>query len=264
MNFVKEASKLLTNKYFLYFTVFLAVTNIIGYLVTHKIKAVIFFVLVSLLTNQFSKNMSVVLLVSIITTNFLMSNKQMREGLENETTPALNKIEDKDPQISNIIPFVKESENNEQVNKKINDKSIATANQTMSRKQNLPNKIVDPNNLDKNNDLTNESVEGFGEKMSVKKSSNNNLGSRLDYATTIEQSYANLDNLLGSDSIKQLSTDTQKLMKQQQNLFDTMQNMVPVLQGAQNLLKDFKIDGLTDSLKNISGLANSPIATTNK
>ena len=53
-------------------------------------------------------------------------------------------------------------------------------------------------------------------------------------------------------------------MKQQQNLFDTMQNMVPVLQGAQNLLKDFKIDGLTDSLKNISGLANSPIATTNK
>ena len=40
-------------------------------------------------------------------------------------------------------------------------------------------------------------------------------------------------------------------MGQQQKLYDTMQNMVPVLQGAQNLLKDFKIEGLTESLKGI-------------
>jgi hypothetical protein len=43
-----------------------------------------------------------------------------------------------------------------------------------------------------------------------------------------------------------------------------MQNMVPVLQGAQDMLKGFDIGGLTNSLKNIGGLANAPIAATNK
>jgi hypothetical protein len=53
-------------------------------------------------------------------------------------------------------------------------------------------------------------------------------------------------------------------MKQQQTLFDTMQNMVPVLKGAQDVLKGFDVGSLTDSLKNIGGLANAPIAATNK
>ena len=49
MSFASEASKLLTNKYFLYFMVFLASTNVLGYLITNKINAVIFFVLVQTL-----------------------------------------------------------------------------------------------------------------------------------------------------------------------------------------------------------------------
>ena len=121
MSLATEASKLLTNKYFLYFMVFLAATNVLGYLVTNKLNAVIFFALVSLLTYQFSKNMAVILLVGIIATNFLMANKTMREGLENQTsdsstiTPALSKIEDKDPQIAAALPAVQQAKNNEQV-----------------------------------------------------------------------------------------------------------------------------------------------------
>jgi NADH:ubiquinone oxidoreductase subunit 4 (subunit M) len=54
MSFSIEASKLLTNKYFLYFMVFLTATNVLGYLVTNKVNAVIFFLLVGLLTHHFS------------------------------------------------------------------------------------------------------------------------------------------------------------------------------------------------------------------
>ena len=61
MSVVKESSKLLTNKYFLYFIVFLASTNVLGYMVTNKINAIIFFILVSILTYQFSKNMAVIM-----------------------------------------------------------------------------------------------------------------------------------------------------------------------------------------------------------
>ena len=85
MSFASEASKLLTNQYFLYFIVFLAVTNVMGYLVTNKINAVAFFILVCILMYNFSKNMTVVLIVAIVATNLLMVNKSMREGMENET-----------------------------------------------------------------------------------------------------------------------------------------------------------------------------------
>jgi polyferredoxin len=103
MNFPREASKILTNKYFLYFMVFLASTNVLGYLVTNKINAVIFFALVSLLTYYFSKNYAVILLVALISTNFMMANKMMREGLEGQNTDGttntvLENVSSTDPQ----------------------------------------------------------------------------------------------------------------------------------------------------------------------
>lgn len=265
MSIASEASKLLTNKYFLYFMVFLAATNVLGYLVTNKINAVIFFALVGLLTHQFSKNMAVVLLVSVIATNFLMANKRIREGLENETdnqpttdttsqSGPLNNIDVKDSDIADAIPAVKNAKNGEKI---VKDK---LSNVDGAKSENIPGKVVDLNNEDMNKQTNEDEPYGAGAVIQSKKTkSNENFGPRLDYAATIEQSYQNLDQLLGSDSIKQLTNDTQKLMKQQQTLFDTMQNMVPVLQGAQNLLKDFKIDGLAESLKGMNGLANSPI-----
>lgn len=270
MSIATEASKLLTNKYFLYFMVFLAATNVLGYLVTNKINAVIFFALVSLLTYQFSKNMAVILLVAVISTNFLMANKRMSEGLENQTptAPATEKVDGSDPQIAATLPIVQSAKNNEEVSDKLNNNKHTVAASVgtglSDEKRQGPGKIVDPNNPDKNTTTDNGDVEGFGEKMGGRKGTNNNVGPRLDYAATIEQSYANLDQILGSDSINKLTGDTQKLMSQQQKLFDTMQNMVPVLQGAQNLLKDFKIDGLADSLKSIGGVANIQLPGTNK
>jgi hypothetical protein len=258
MSFAREYSKLLTNKYFLYFMVFLSATNVLGYLVTNQTRAVIFFGLVSLIAYHFNKNMTVILLIAVISTNFLMVNKKMREGLENETTTetTLSKIENSDPEIAKAIDVVKQTNNDETIKTELTKKETET---------NSTKKIIDTNNSDLNTS-SEEGPEGFGEKIGGKKNSNTSehFGPRLDYAATIEQSYQNLDNILGGDSIKQLTNDTQKLMAQQQNLFDTMQNMVPVLQGAQNLLKDFNIGGLTDSLKGISGLGNAPTITPSK
>jgi hypothetical protein len=279
MSFATEASKLLTNKYFLYFIVFLAATNVLGYLVTNKTNAVIFFGLVSLLTYQFSKNMAVILLVAIIATNFLMANKRMREGLENETTtdatttvPAVRNLADKDIDLAKATavlqdPKIKTNDDLSKVNdengKQALANTVAAANETLKTK---PNKIPsDPNNPSSNQTTDPEEVEGFGEKMGGRKGAKSeSFGPRLDYAATIEESYGNLDNLLGSDSIRQLTSDTQNLMKQQQTLFDTMQNMIPVLEGAKKMLGNFDVNGLADSLKNVGGVANIPLPATNK
>ena len=280
MSFVSEASKLLTNKYFLYFIVFLSATNVLGYLVTYKLNAVAFFALVSLLSYQFSKNMAVVLLISIVATNFMMSNKMLREGMDNATSTdpnatstdpnatstdmatkiaaALDKVDANDPEIAAKLPVVQSSSSVNEVNAKKLEKPVRTS---LSDNTN-----VDLNNPDLNKQDSEPAPEGFGDKMSNNKKGKKeeHFGPRLDYAATIEQSYQNLDSLLGSDSIKQLTGDTQKLMQQQQNLFNTMNQMVPVLEGAQNMLKGFDMSSLTKSLGGMGALATAPTAVTKK
>jgi hypothetical protein len=191
--------------------------------------------------------MAVILLVAIITTNFLMANKRIREGLENQTAPSLEKVSDVDPEIANALPIVKRVNTNDEIKTALNSKETVEPD----------NSTMDINNADLNKKVAEKDAPvGIGEKISTNKKgkSEEHFGPRVDYAATIEQSYQNLDNILGSDSIKQLTGDTQKLMQQQQNLFNTMNQMVPVLEGAQNMLKNFNMDDLTKSLGSIKGL----------
>lgn len=254
MSFSSKFTKLLTNKYFLYFMVFLAATNILGYLVTNTFNAIVFFILVALITYQFSKNMAIILLVSIIFTNLLMSNKRIREGLENQPSSNVEKAAAIDPQIASAIPAVQSSTTNDEVKEKMKN---TTPNTTVPE----TTTNMDINNMDLNKQVQEAGApEGFGEKISNNKKDKNDkqFAPRLDYAATIEQSYQNLDELLGTDSIQKLSQDTQKLMSQQQNLFNTMNQMVPVLEGAQNMLKNFDIGDLSKSLKGLSALGITP------
>jgi hypothetical protein len=222
MNFASEANKLLTNKYFLYFIVFLSVTNVLGYLVNNKIHAVIFFALVSFLMANFSKNMVVILLVSLIATNLLMANRSMREGMdkmaEGEEMPAADKKEEK----KLTVPV--ESEAVESV-------KPATA---VKKEEQFGNK--------------NES------KLKNAAPVNSDGGSRIDYASTLEGAYDNLDKILGSDGINKLTGDTQKLMAQQQKLFDSMQNMAPMIQNAKEMLSGFDMKELGNLASMAQGL----------
>ena len=243
MNFSKEASKLVTNKYFLYFMVFLAVTNVLGYLVTNNQNAVIFFALIAVLTYQFSKNMAIVLLVALIATNFLMSSRMIKEGLENQDATSLQKAVDVDPQIAAAVPAVKNSKTNDEAKQQMASAvSAALDNST------------DINNPELNQPVSEGGApEGFGDKLGNNKKQNSNNGSsRLDYAATIEESYKHLDNILGSESIQKLTQDTHNLMSKQQQLFETMNSMVPVLEGAQNMLQNLNMGKIGDALKKIS------------
>jgi hypothetical protein len=216
MNFASEANKLLTNKYFLYFIVFLSVTNVLGYLVNNKIHAVIFFALVSFLMANFSKNMVVILLVSLVATNLLMANRSMREGMdkmaEGEEMPSSDEKEEKP---------------------KVPVEPVATPSPEMIKPATAIKK-----------------EEQFGNKNESKLKNaapvNSDGGSRIDYASTLEGAYDNLDKILGSDGINKLTGDTQKLMAQQQKLFDSMQNMAPMIQNAKEMLSGFDMKELSN------------------
>jgi len=252
MSLASKASKLLTNKYFLYFLVFLSATNILGYLVTNKFNAVAFFGLVSLITYQFSKNMSVVLLVALITTSLIMSNKMMREGLENATTSNSDKMEklgDVSPEMKQAADALKEAGTVDGAKEKMSEKTTQIQSEVSNTK--------DVNNPDLNNSTNNgDEPEGAGQKLSNNKKVNlggKTTGPRIDYSATMEEAYNNLDKILGSDGVSKLTQDTQKLMSQQQKLFDTMQNMTPMLQNAKEMLSGFDMK----SLGNLANLAQS-------
>jgi hypothetical protein len=57
-----------------------------------------------------------------------------------------------------------------------------------------------------------------------------NGGSKIDYASTIEGAYDELNKILGSDGIKSLTDDTQRLMKQQMELAKSMEAMTPIVE----------------------------------
>jgi hypothetical protein len=216
MKFSSEASNLLTNKYVLYAVVFVAVANVLGYLVTNKLNAVVFFGLVAFLTSNFSKNMVVILLVALFATNLLMSNKFTREGLENMGS--------------------KKKETKEEMEDKKEEK-----------KEGMEDKVK-PKDSKK---------EKFGNKHASKLSNaapvNTDGGSRIDYNSTIEGAYDNLEKILGGDGITKLTGDTQKLMQQQQKLFDSMTNMAPMIENAKEMMKGFN----ADDMKGLAGLAAS-------
>jgi hypothetical protein len=74
--------KLLRNKYVLYLVLFVAVTNILGYLAIEDFNSLMVFIAICALASHFSKNMIIILGSAILGTNILYASSRMREGFK--------------------------------------------------------------------------------------------------------------------------------------------------------------------------------------
>jgi hypothetical protein len=63
-----------------------------------------------------------------------------------------------------------------------------------------------------------------------------NRGHNIDYATTVEDAYDELNNKLGSDGIQRLTVDTQKLIEKQMKLAKTMEGMNKLVESIQPMV----------------------------
>jgi hypothetical protein len=83
------------------------------------------------------------------------------------------------------------------------------------------------------------------------KTSNN--GNRIDYASTLEQAYDNIENIIGEDGVRGLTDQTKSLMNQQKQLMENMKDMGPLLKSAEGFMKQITggggIEGITSMLK---------------
>ena len=209
-------TKLLENKYVLYIVFFLAVTNVLGYLVMGNYKAAALFILIGFLVSNFNKNMVIILGIPLLLTSIFFTGF-MREGVEN--------MDDSKPEDSKLEADKKDSKGAD----KKSDKKVAVDSKTgVAVVPKTDSKETDENG----NPVPKANDEPF---TTVYNKKNN----RVDYASTVEDAYGDLNKILGGDGIKNLTADTQKLMEQQLQLANAMKSMTPLLDQAKSLMNGF-------------------------
>jgi hypothetical protein len=221
---VADFSKLLENKVVLYLVLFLAVSAFLGYMMAGNAHALFFFIIIGIITTFFSKNMVVILGTPLIITSIFMVGKSVKEGLENKDDKKKPTEDKKSSQ--ELVGAQGEHENHNNTSK-----------------SDSVNKDKDTGSNAETNNQSSEPIKSE-EFSNFKKKKHN-----IDYASTIEDAYGNLDKILGSDGIKNLTNDTQKLMGQQLQLAEAMKSMSPLLDQAKGLLQGF-------DMKNFDGLAS--------
>lgn len=229
MKIPRSLTNLLENKYVLYIVFFLAVSNVLGYIMTGKTKSVIAFILIAYLVSLFSKNMIIILAVPLLVISFLMAGNHIREGLTNDTKEPEPKLEKEKGEV----------EEKEESNKKAPVKKVAPPKK-------IDHQIIDGSDVMEPIDSTPEGSEDLDNTPKSGMTTMYKKNNRIDYASTVENAYDDLNKILGGDGIKRLTGDTQKLMGQQMQLAEAMKSMTPLLGQAKELLKGFDLKNLGD------------------
>lgn len=215
----KSMNSIFKNKYFLYFIFIIAFFNLLGYLGSKNYKAIVCFGLITFLTTFITKNMAIVLSVAIIATIIITPFLSLvKEGMDNIKT------DDKDKNKKN-----KESIENKDTSSNIN---------TYVQENEQENEVENVESLD----TLNKGINGGSKKT-------NNY---VDLASTLEESYDNLNNMLGSGGINKLTDDTKKLMDQQGKLYKNMEAMTPLVSSAKKMLESFDMNQFNDIIKSAS------------
>lgn len=199
-------NKLFTNKYFLYAVLFLSATTNLSYIMANNLNAIGVFVFVAILMVNFSKNMAVILTVSLLCANFFVASYGSREGMENQSEES------------------EEPTEGDKKDKKKKDSRSSTNN-------NNDGVIIPPMEEEVDVDTDAFTSDIFKD-------------SKLDGKKTALNAYKDLDGILNPDAIDKLTKETMELMQQQQNLFSSMQSMTPLLTQANTLLKGFDVTKL--------------------
>jgi hypothetical protein len=249
----KNVSKMLENKYVLYFVFILAIINLFGYMITGNFNSIIFFVLVGFLTTFFSKNMILILTVPLVLTSVLMVGKTVKESFETaskskNTSTIDEQIKELQKEIDDMIESGISTDADKADFKKKNDK----LQKLMATRDSTKNTTVtggDSSGATATKDDADNTMDTPKKSKSESMSTMYNKSNRIDYASTVEDAYEDLNKILGGNGIKQLTDDTQKLMQQQLQLADAMKSMSPLMDQAKNLLQGF-------DLKNLSSLTN--------
>jgi len=226
-NSSKYTNKLLSNKYVLYTTLALSCLFLLSLLLANKIGLIIVFALISYIIHCFNRNMIIVLGLSLIITYIATLGMKVKEGLENKGSVTKQVSPTSTPSPATSSPA-----------------STTTDTATVSASS-----LTDTTTPPTTDSSTITPVVSSTTKKESMDIMSNKKRNRIDYASTVEDAYDDLNKILGSDGMQRLTQDTHKLMEQQVKLADAMKNMTPLIDSAKTMMSGFDFNGLSDMAK---------------
>ena len=246
-----NTKNMLQNKFVLYLVFFLSLITVFGYITTNNYQSVLLFLLISLLTSYFSKNMIIILgaailgthLVTLINGNSPFLNNYNREGFIEGNTNESNTNE------SNT----NESNNNESNNNESNNETDP-ADDGKTQQDEAEDYYMDAcGTVINKEDFTNFNLSPASIIDNIPNI--NNFSAKTDKAKALEKSHEMLDQLMSTDGIRNMNTDTKTLLDTQVELMDQIKHMAPLLQKTMGMVNNIDIGKLMDVAKNITSNA---------
>lgn len=252
------------NKFVLYGSLLLVLLAIIRFLAKHNFNAIVLMALIGLLMSYFSKNMIIILLTSLFAVTILefVRGDMMIEGMATKEGEDTQKKADDEPSESG------DAVDKEDAKKDAKDKpksKVTPVNEDTDTSSESTGKKEEPKgeNLSvmSEDDKKKKGKQGMS-KMSPanydgKETDDDKTGNRIDYASTLEQAYDNIEGIIGEDGVRGLTDQTKSLMNQQKQLMENMKDMGPLLKSAEGFMKQMTggggIEGITSMLKGFAG-----------
>lgn len=258
----------LQNKFVLYGCLFLILIAIIRLLANRNFNAIILMALISLLTTYFSKNMIIVLLTPLVAIILieLTRGHMMIEGFKEGDDQ--NDVDDNDNDNE------KEGNTGQTTANDAADKPADPAKPAAATKPANPakpeaagkapakpaaaTKPTEQSTTEKpkqKQGMAKLKPANYNGKDDDEKTENN--GNRIDYASTLEQAYDNIENIIGEDGVRGLTDQTKSLMNQQKQLMNNMKDIEPLLKSAQGFMEQMTgnggLSGISEMLKGFAG-----------
>lgn len=234
---------LLVNKTFLYVVLAISVASMFGYVVGQRTDAILFFALAGYVTSYFSKNMTVILLVALLLTNFVFSLRGLREGLEGQAKdPKTAKTESRTPtdkQLSNIEGNVSGE----------SPPASGAVDAEMSGQKDIAQDAAAVGKAGKKQNGKGNGAAGANADVKPH--------SEPDNKKTKDMTYSYFEQALGDGGVDKLSKDMDVMVDKHQKLQKMIETMGPMIQKAGELLDKVNttnVGGIGDMVSKMSGL----------
>ena len=223
------AFNVLTNKYVLYVLLFLAITNVLGYLAMHDYESLTLIVAIGALTHYFSRNMIVILSAAILGAVLLRAPMRSewawaeREGFKSKEAM--------------------ENEEEEEVKGKTGKAVIHSESSSVS-KENMENEQAGVDLLDKKDKQIAQAADESEEDLETG-------GEETDYASALEKQFNSLKSITKGGK---MSDDTKGLMVTGDNLAEQIRQLEPMLKTAEGLMTKLEGSGMLGMVERFAPL----------
>jgi len=287
MKLPKVVQSMLQDKNVLYVVAFLAIVNFFGYIVLRDSYALLIFLSVGFISTYFSKNMTIVLITTLILTNFItvISRSVVVSGKEGFDAAAETKTPPADTTGAGAEPGADAATATSApakpaatttatsalpVKPAATTTTSTTATTTTPTVKPAPSgitgaglgskplkKVTSSASSTKNTDpsLKVETMTQLSP-ASINDDDDLPINTRVDYAKTLEKAYDNLENIVGQDGVRGLTNQTNTLMEQQKQLMENMKSMEPLLKTAQSFLDKFESSSMGKLFEKIPGISS--------